>query len=493
MKVLLIVPPFYRIIGMYNRYFPFGVTSIGTYLKASGHEALIYDADYNERPIDMNFAHLSEKYRMYLDSIKDKDNHIWREVRQTITDSNPDLIGISIWTTFAASAFHAAQIAKDVYPDCPVVMGGSHASVKADEILKISPHVDCVVRGEGEFALKELADHAACGKPALSSILGLSYREGGDIRHNPPRAAVKDLDVFGFPDRSLLMNESRYSSEDMGLIMTSRGCPFACTYCSTDRGRVSFRSIDNIMDEIRLVRERYGTKMFSIKDDSFTVRKKRVEEFCDRLISEGTGINWECNTRVNLIDEGLLMKMKKAGCNSIKVGVESGSERVLKSMNKGITLDHVRNAAALFRKAGIFWTGYFMMGVPGETVEDVRKTLDFIYEVRPDYASVSVYEPFPGTPMFEEGLKKGLNIPEMVLDDFFTMLPDEYYVKMPRQHVDTIDENVFWELEKEMRDAVNVYNRSFRRMLKRASSRVDLYVKEPTTLLGDIKKYRMWK
>lgn len=493
MRVLLIVPPFYRIIGMYNRYFPFGVTSIGTYLNAVGHDALIYDADYNERPTDMNFAHLMEKYQMYLGSMKGNSDHIWREVRQTITDSSPDMIGISIWTTFAASAFHTARIAKDVYPDCPVVMGGSHASVKADEILKISPHVDYVARGEGEFALKELADNIAYGKPALASIAGLSYREGGEVRHNHPRTAVKDLDVFGFPDRSLLMNESRYSPEDMGLIMTSRGCPFACAYCSTDRGRVSFRSIGSIMDEIRQVRERYGTKMFSIKDDSFTVRKKRVEEFCDRLISEGTGINWECNTRVNLIDEGLLMKMKKAGCNSIKVGIESGSERVLKRMNKGITLDQVRNAAALFRKAGIFWTGYFMMGVPGETVDDIHKTLDFIYEVRPDYASMSVYEPFPGTPMFEEGLEKGLNIPEMALDNFFTMLPNEYYVKTPRQHVDTIDENVFAELEKETLDAVNDYNRSFRRILKRAGSRVELYVKEPTTLLGDVRKYLMWK
>ena len=202
------------------------------------------------------------------------------------------------------------------------------------------------------------------------------------------------------------MSESRYTSEDMGLIMTSRGCPYGCTYCSTDTRRVSYRSIDNVLKEIRLVKEKYGTSQFSFKDDSFTVNRKRVEDLCDRLIKEKFNINWECNTRVNLINDDLLLKMKRAGCNSIKVGIESGSERVLKEMNKGITHDQVRNAAKLFRKVGIHWTGYFMMGVPGETVEDVYKTLDFMYEVKPDFASIGVYEPFPGTPMFAEEPKR---------------------------------------------------------------------------------------
>ena len=493
MRILLIDPPFYRIFGFYNRYFPFGVATIGTVLKDALHDVLVYDADANDNPTDMDYTRLPEKYRQYLDSFKDENNPIWIEVKNTIKDFNPDIVGVSIWTTFAASAFHIAKLCKEIKPSCSVIMGGPHASVKAEEVLKLSPDVDYVVRGEGEITVYELAQHIENNRNDLSAILGLSYRFDGEIRHNAHRENTRDLDAFPSPARSLLMNESKYTSEDMGLIMTSRGCPFGCTYCSTDTRRVSYRSIDNVLKEIRLVKERYGTSQFSFKDDSFTVNKKRVEDFCDRLIRDKFNIHWECNTRVNLVTEDLLLKMKKAGCNGIKVGIESGSERVLKEMNKGITHDHVRSAAKLFRKFGIHWTGYFMMGVPGETVEDVYKTLDFMYEVKPDFASIGVYEPFPGTPMFAEGTKRGLVKPDMSMDDFYTTLPNHYYMMDTHKRIDTIEEERFIELEKEIKEAFHSYNKSFSQVFKRVRSRAKLYIKEPRILTGDVKKYLSWR
>lgn len=493
MRVLLIDPPFYRIFGFYNRYFPIGVATIGTVLRDAGHTVSVYDADCNVNPTGMDYTRLPEKYRFYLDSFKDLDNPVWGEARKVIKDFNPDAVGISIWTTFAASAFHLAKIVKEINPACPVIMGGPHATVKADEILKISQDVDYVVRGEGEVTTVELITHLEGGGTGINSIRGLSYRDGGVIRQTPRRESSKDLDMFPFPDRTILMNVSKYNSEDAGLIMTSRGCPYGCTYCSTDTRRVSYRSVDNVLNEIRHVKKAYGTTQFSFKDDSFTVSRKRVEEFSDKLIKEGLNINWECNTRVNLVTEELLRKMKTAGCNSIKVGIESGSERILKEMDKGITHDQIRSAARLFKKAGIHWTGYFMMGVPGETAEDVYKTLEFMYEIKPDFASIGVYEPFPGTPMFTEGIRRGLVKAGMTLDDFYSTLPNHYYKKDARRQVDTIDEDRFSELEKEVKTAFHEYNKSFAQVLKRARSRAGIYIKDPGIFVTDIRKYLSWR
>lgn len=493
MKILLIDPPFYRIIGFYNRYFPVGITTVGTFLSKNGYDVVIYDADCNYNPRHMDYSLLPQFYQEYLNSFQNHSHSVWKEVKDTIANASADVVGISIWTTYAASAFHVAKLCKEINAGCAVVMGGPHATVKADEILKISPDVDYVVRGEGEVTMLELVRQISSATDSALSIHGLSFRHKHAIIHNQPRPLVRDLGQFGYPARSLLMNENTYTSEDMGLIMSSRGCPFACSYCATHARTVTYRPTDHIVDEIKLVKEKYGTTLFSFKDDSFTVNKKRVEQFCDKLLAERLNINWECNTRVDLVSESLLAKMKKAGCNSIKVGVESGSERILKRMNKGITHDQIRNAAKLFRKIGIHWTGYFMMGVPSETVDEIYQTLDFMYEIEPDFASISVYEPFPGTPMFAEGIQKNLAKPEMTLVDFYTMLPNDYYKLDPRKQVETIDADEFSILAEDMKRKFHIYNKSFKRLLYRAKSRINLYVKQPRLLLCDFSKYLSWR
>ncbi|MBA7679902.1 tRNA-2-methylthio-N(6)-dimethylallyladenosine synthase [subsurface metagenome] len=218
-----------------------------------------------------------------------------------------------------------------------------------------------------------------------------------------------------------------------------------------------------------------------------------MEQLCDKLLADKLNINWECNTRVDLVSESLLAKMKKAGCNSIKVGIESGSERILGKMNKSITHEQVRNAAKIFRKVGIHWTGYFMMGVPGETAEEIYQTLNLMYEIQPDFASISVYEPFPGTPMFDEGLEKKLVTSNMSLEDFYTTLPNHYYKANSRRQVETIGEEEFIALAEEMKRKFHIYNKSFKRLLHRGKSRINLYVSQPMLLCSDLKKYLSWR
>jgi len=492
-KILLIDPPFYRLIGFYNRYFPLGLVSVGTVLREAGHEVVVYDGDYNEDPSAMDYARLPEYYQRYLDSFRDSDHPIWLEVRRTIEQTKPDVVGISIWTAYAASAFRVAEISKAIDPGCPVVVGGPHATVRAEEILRISPAVDYVVRGEGEITTVNLMARITRAEPDLSAVAGLSFRMDGAVRHNPPRERIRNLDDLPLPDRTLLVHRDTYSSEDMGLVMTSRGCPFACSFCATETRQVRYHAIGHVLAEIRQVKADYGTTQFSFKDDSFTVNKKRVIEFCDALIRENVAIGWECNTRADLVSEEMLARMKQAGCNSIKVGIESGSEAVLERMNKGITLDQARRAAELFRKAGIYWTGYFLIGTPGETLEDIYKTLDFMYEIRPDFASLGVYEPFPGAAMFDEGVKRGLVKSDMAEADFYATLPNDYYRADPGRHVETMTPEEFVAVEREVKDRFHRYNGHWRRILNRARARTAQYVRSPHVLYADFRKYLSWR
>ncbi len=491
-RVLLIDPPFYRILGFYNRYFPVSVTQIATTLQRYGHDAVVYDADCNKAPQYMDYASLPQHYPQYLSSLQDQTHTVWEEVKDVIGQIEARVVGISVWTTYAAAAFHTARLCKEVNPACTVVMGGPHATAKAKEILDICPYVDYVITGEGETAMLQLIESDLAEGNALENIPGLSFRNSEAVVHNPVICAAP-LTELPTPDRSLLMNEDTYSPEDMGLIMSSRGCPFACAYCATHTRYVSYTPVDRVLEEIRHVRQKYGTTFFSFKDDSFTVNKKRVAEFCDRLIGEHLAIQWECNTRVDLITEDLLRRMKKAGCRSIKVGIESGSDRILSKMNKGISREQVRSAARILKRVGIFWTGYFMMGVPGETVDEIRQTLDFMHEIKPDFASISVYEPFPGTPMFEEGVARGLVKPQMTMEDFYTMLPNDYYKADPHRQVESIGPDEFHALARDVKSEFHAYNKSLAKTVKRASSRLGLYINRPRTLLADINRYRKWR
>lgn len=490
MQILLIDPPFYRLCGFFNRYYPFGLISLATYLRQKGLSRVqVYDADFNEQPHLIDYAYLPQSYPAYLASFDDNGHPVWQEVKQTITEIAPDLIGISLWTTFAASAFHIAKIAKDINPDSVVVMGGPHASAKADEVLRICPDVDYIIRGPGEKSLFELTQLLPDSVEQIMNIKGLSYRQRGTVVHNPIAKLPRDLDSFRFPDRSLLMHTSSYCPEDMGLVMTSRGCPYGCRFCATSGKQVSLRSPAHIVNEIRHVQKHYHTHQFTFKDDSFTLTPKRVYAFCQALLEAGLKIYWECNTRVNSIDEALLRLMKKAGCNFIKVGVESGSQPILAHMNKGISLNQVRRAAKLFRRVGLHWTGYFMMGVPDETEADIQKTIEFMHELEPDFACIGVYEPFPGNEMFDEGVKKGLLRPEMELADFFKTNPNDYYKSDPKRQSNVIEPNRFAILEAEVKKLIHHYNRHPKRVFKMGLAKSKAYIKHPRSLRDDFRKF----
>jgi radical SAM superfamily enzyme YgiQ (UPF0313 family) len=496
MKILLIDPPFYRFIKYYNRFFPLGLSYLAAVLRDNGHQVLVYDTDANkDRAQEMDFSALEEKYPDYVKKVNDPSHPIWDELRHLLHQFKPDLVGISVFTAKVASAFRVAQIVKSLNDKALVVMGGPHTSVRAEEALKIAPFVDFAIRGEGEVSLVRLVE-AIEKETDYRDVDGLTFRSNGEICHNPAAEFIEDLDSLPYPARDLLVNKDSYTSEDMGLIMSGRGCPFECTFCSSAgvwRKAVRFRSVENVIGEMRHVQSAYGTVQFSFKDDIFTIRQSRVSKFCKSLKGNKLNVKWDCNARVNLINEKMLSEMKVAGCNGIKIGIESGSDRILKEvMHKNINAVQVKDAARLLHRAGIHWTGYFMMGLPTETEREMLQTLQLMREIRPHFASLSVYEPLPGTRLYDLGLAAGNVSGHRTLRDYYTISPKYYYFKDTNNRIDTMTDDQFKQMEQFMKKSFHKYNRGPMRILKRVRARSPVYFSRPEALFDDCRKFLAW-
>mgnify|MGYP000509960297 CR=1 FL=1 len=236
----------------------------------------------------------------------------------------------------------------------------------------------------------------------------------------------------------------------------------------------------------------YGTKQFAIKDDTFTVKRSHVIEFCEEILRRGLKFNWDCTTRVDRINEKLLNLMIQAGCNVVKVGVETGSERILKATKKGITFEQVRKAARLFNKHNIFWSAYFMMGLPQETEEEILKTYEFMKEINPFYAGLGVYEPSRYTELFGPGVEMGLLYPEVEIDHFYKTRPKDYYFINPKKRVLAISPERFQELVDFMTKAFDRHNKSLDKMVKRGWARKKVYLSDVRLLYSDVKKAISW-
>jgi radical SAM superfamily enzyme YgiQ (UPF0313 family) len=313
-----------------------------------------------------------------------------------------------------------ATAVKQHSPETFVALLGSHVTFFDQEIVAQNPAVDAVVRGEFEYTCADLARALkAGGGPRtssghrLSDVPGLTYRDAaGDVRRNPDRPLFEPLDQMPFPARHIVKGDGYragiYSGGHPTAMVSSRGCPYRCTFCLWPDllygHKFRARSATNVVDEIEEAARTFGHDEVYFDDDTFTVDRQRVLDIC-RLIQERKleeEVEWIAQCRVDTVDREMLEAMKAANCGYILFGVESGSPEMLKRMKKGITLDKVRKAFQLTREVGIKTQAFFLFGMPGETQETIRETIDLAKELNASSTQFAVAIPHPGTALYQE-------------------------------------------------------------------------------------------
>jgi len=367
-------------------------------------------ANYLLTPIGL--AYLAGALREWTDSRVEfldcrAENYSPSEAISRIKGLEPDIIFFTLATPSVNFAGRFCRGLKNEIPDLLIAAVGTHVTVLPQESLEALP-IDYIIRGEPEETSCDLitAIEKGCG---LEEVNGLSFRSGNQIIHNPDRPLMEDIDALPLPARDLIPNE-RYSApfarrRPFGLILTARGCPFPCKFCTTGAyygRRWRTRKIEGIVSEIRIMKESYGIRDIGFWDDTFTIDPERVIALCREIITENLEIEWICLSRVDTVNQEMLASMKKAGCYQIQFGVESGDEYILRRLGKPVTIKQVKQAFQWCDEAGIEPAAFFMLGNPGETEESIKKTITVALELPARFASFNINTPYPGSKIYEE-------------------------------------------------------------------------------------------
>jgi len=366
-----------------NRMVPQGLLSIAAYLIKQGHDVFVYDCLGPDAPLDLK-----------------------NQVR-AILSYHPQIIGFSATTSSFPDAANLAQIIKEHSPDTITVCGGVHVSALEGTLLQDYPAFDFLVAGEGEETLSQLA---ADFDP--TEIKGLIWRRGSEVITNDPCLKISDLDSLPFPAYEKLKGFPgdyhlplfSYIQTPGATMITSRGCVYQCSYCDRSVFKKGFRfnSAAYIYEHMKYLREKFGVRHINIYDDLFTMNRPRIVELCEKLSRYPLGMNFNCAVRVGYTDDDLLRMLKNAGCLVVSLGIESADPQMLERHKSGVSLDEVRNTVQRIQRAGLRAKGLFMMGLPGETEESIKRTSDFIITLELDDMNMAKFTPFPGAPLWDK-------------------------------------------------------------------------------------------
>lgn len=395
MKTLLIYPPTHNIIstnflenleGKVSVCPPLGLLYVASYAKKfSGWDISVIDA-----PAE----------RMDYDDITD-----------IISKSNPDVVGIQINTFSIIDALTVAKLIKTLNNKIFVVAGGPHVNLFPEQTISFN-EIDYLVCGEGEISFTQLL-HALEGREKIEDIKGLVYKSNNFIYKNPCQEFIDDLDALPYPAREMTDINKYYSviskRRSITTMVTSRGCPYRCLFCDRPHlgKRFRYRTAENVVDEMQLCSD-IGIKEIMMYDDTFTVNKKRVLDICQLIIDRDLKVGWDIRSRIDTIDEEIIEKLREAGCERIHYGVEAGTDEILKVLNKQVDLKRAKHIFKATRAAGIDTLGFFMIGNPAETREQILKTINYAKSINPNFVQFSLTTPYPGTELYKLGLEKGL-------------------------------------------------------------------------------------
>jgi radical SAM superfamily enzyme YgiQ (UPF0313 family) len=334
------------------------------------------------------------------------------ELEARVREEAPDVVGITTMTLTLLDVIETVRAVKRVDGDIQVVLGGPHAHLYPTETIHL-PGVDYVVLGEGERSFPELLGRLG-DRRGLKDVKGLVFRDGdGKVVNTGMRDFLEDLDDIPFPARHLVPYR-KYSSlmarrTPITTMITSRGCPYQCTFCDRPHlgKRFRARTALNVVDEMEEC-TRMGIHEFLIYDDTFTIDRERVLAICEEITRRRLDIGWDIRARVNTIDEELLGRLKGANCERIHFGVEAGTDSVLRTLLKGMTVGQAHEVFRATRRAGISTLGYFMLGSPGETLKEIEETMRVMKSLDPDFVHVTILTPFPGTKLYADALRRGI-------------------------------------------------------------------------------------
>ncbi|NMC06466.1 MAG: radical SAM protein [Candidatus Lokiarchaeota archaeon] len=400
MNILLVHPSSYFKTRILNEItmpdMPLGLAYIAAVLEKANHHVKIVD----------------------LNVVKSKE-----ELRAAITDVRYDIVGFTSTTSNILNCFRTIQVIKKVLPWAITVLGGWHASGVPIQTMQECKDIDIVVKGEGEETMAMLVK-AIEAHQDFSSIEGIVYRnKDGQITENKDRPLIHDLDALPFPARHLLpMEEYKkrgfntsgvYFKRDLYIsgIVTSRGCTGQCVFCADHtiyKHRCRLRSPENVIAEIKHAMKHFKVQIFFLQDAHFTQSPTRAKKICELIIKENLNIIWACSARVDTVNKELLLLMKQAGCARIGYGIESGSPKMLRIMNKHVKFKQMHDALKWTREAGIISYVYLVYGMPGETEKDIWLTRQLLMDLKPDFVNQSIAIPYHGTRLREMAIEMNL-------------------------------------------------------------------------------------
>ncbi len=330
------------------------------------------------------------------------------EILAIVERLNPDVVGFTVGSILYYNCVRIAALIKEAAPEVRVVFGGPHLTVYGVESVS-QPAVDFAVVGEGEYTFLELLQAIESGGD-FGQITGLVWKRNGEVIKNPPRQLTEPLDALPIPDHSLFdLGQYRVQFDDVGptgIIISSRGCPNRCTFCCRNNPYWRARGDESVVHEM-IELKRMGYRSITFYDDTFNVSTKRMLAICRLIREREVDLPWSFRGRVNGFDEDQAKALAEAGCVRAHFGIEAGTQEMLDKIKKDITLEEIRTAFALCKKYGILTIAYLILGLPGETVEQARKTIELTFELDPDFASFHSLMPIPGSEIYRDAIAAG--------------------------------------------------------------------------------------
>lgn len=331
------------------------------------------------------------------------------EIVSEVKCFDPEYVGFTATTVLIQNAIEIAKAIKFHFPEIKIIFGGVHPTIMPEEVL-MNSFVDIVIRGEGELTFLDIIRN----KP-IKEILGISYKANGYANHNLDRPLIKDINCLPFPAYHLMPMDHYHTALGSAKrtpamsIFATRGCPGRCTFCysGTLGKKIRQRSPENILDEIELLMDKYKIQEISFYDDTFTAFKNNVLRFCELIQKKRLDLTWSCMSRVDYASADVLKEMKASGCHQICYGVESADENILKNIKKRISLEKVKLAVEMTKRVKIDVRLSFMLGNPGDTVESIRKTIQYAIDLDPDLLQFNITTPYPGTEMYSWAKNNG--------------------------------------------------------------------------------------